>query len=255
MEYIDQVQAWLDTEPAKRDLNTGALLMLQSNRNKILYQNVIRKNNFEKIEYEIIKYISAEEPRALDPIILKMEIQIAENEKTQPLESKGKRSDHDTLPSEIQSLFESNLEIYPHMRSLHEKLKIMNSEKISSERLPFLTELLQLDSQLRQNWNTYDTYNPIPDLPVETSHAASQISENAAAVPRVVIDSKRISANRKYLSDNKAKQAALIENGDDDKAAILLEKMQNRYWELISNGDTFAPEQIAELKALGLITE
>ena len=62
-----------------------------------------------------------------------------------------------------------------------------------------------------------------------------------------------VSANRKYLSDNKAKLTVLVADGKTDKATELLDKMQVRFNELILNGETFAPDQLTELKALGII--
>lgn len=43
--YIDEqltinMQGWLNTEPAKRDLMKGAEMVLKLTRNRILYQNI-----------------------------------------------------------------------------------------------------------------------------------------------------------------------------------------------------------------------
>lgn len=242
MEYKQQVQTWLDTPEEKRSLETGAKLMLQGNRNKILYQNVLKKSNFDKIQYELLKIFTADSPREIDPIIIKLETQVAENEKTHP-EEKGKRSDHNSLPAVIQLSWVENLKIYPRMRSLHEKLKLLSETGTAADRIDALTELLQLDKKLRENWNLYDNFDIVQPIvqPVETEKTS--------------LSAKQVSAGRKFLSDNKTKQTALIEKGEDEKGAVLLEKMQNRYWELKSNGETFAPEQVAELKALGIETE
>jgi hypothetical protein len=248
MTYKEQVKEWLNTEPCQRDLEFGAKLMLQGNRNRILHQNVIKKSNFDKIAYELTKIMGEESRNNDQEVVAKMILQVANNETTQPEETKGKRADHDMLPYPVQSLFERNLQIYPEMRSLHERLKVMSETTTATERLPFLQKLLLLDEELRNNWNSYDKFdvNDIaPNLPNESEKPNEPIK----------IDAKRVSANRKYLSDNKAKLAAIIQEQNIEKATELLDKIQIRFTELIENGETFAPDQVAELKELGLNVE
>ena len=251
MTYKEQVKEWLSTEPSQRDLEFGAKLMLQGNRNKILHQNVIKKSNFEKIAYELTKIMGEESRNNDQAVVAKMVLQIAANETTQPEVTKGKRADHDTLPEAIQALFEKNLQIYPEMRSLHERLKVLSEAATGTERLPFLQRLLSLDQELRENWNLYDGFDVnaiVPNLPN---------LPNASEIPNepTKIDAKRVSANRKYLSDNKSKLAAIIQEQNAEKATELLDKMQIRFNELIENGETFATDQVAELKELGLNVE
>ena len=248
MTYKEQVKEWLSTEPSQRDLEFGAKLMLQGNRNKILHQNVIKKSNFEKIVYELTKIMGEESRNNDQALVAKMVLQVTANETTQPEETKGKRADHDTLPEAVQALFEKNLQIYPEMRSLHERLKVLSETATATERLPFLQRLLSLDQELRENWNLYDGFDVNADMPNPS---------NESEIPNepTKIDAKRVSANRKYLSDNKAKLAAIIQERNAEKASELLDKMQIRFNELIENGETFAPDQVAELKELGLNVE
>ena len=241
MTYKEQVQQWLDSPTEERNLEVGAKLMIQGNRNRILYDHVMRKSNFEKVEYELTKIMGNDLRNNDEAIELKLVVQITQNETTQPKEEeKGKRSDHDTLPEALKSAFEKNLSIYPEMRSLHERLKVLSETGSATDRLPFLEKLLSLDKELRDNWNLYDGFDP-NELKVE------EIAEKA-----VVVDFKRVSANRKYLSTNKTKLAGLLSGDNSDKAAELLTEMQIRFSELIANGETFAPDQVAELKELGL---
>ena len=58
--YIDEqltinMQGWLNTEPAKRDLMKGAEMILKLTRNRILYQNISHNPQkfASKIEYEL----------------------------------------------------------------------------------------------------------------------------------------------------------------------------------------------------------
>lgn len=244
MEYREQVKEWLDTPTEKRDLETGAKLMVQGNRNKILYNYVLKKSNFDKIQYELLKIFTANSPKEIDPIIIRLTAQINEKIETLP-DVKGKRTDHDMLPPLLQLAYVENLKIYPRMRSLHEKLKVLTTNGTAAERIDCINELLELDSKLRQNWNDYDGFNTEKNIDIDIDIDS----------PKINITAKQVSAARKYLSDNKAKQIALVNSGDTTKAELLLEKMQNRFWELKSNGETFDPTQLAELKALGIETE
>ena len=47
------------------------------------------------------------------------------------------------------------------MRNLHTKLELLSTEHSTcpdSERYPFLVEVIKLDKQYHENWNTYDHY-------------------------------------------------------------------------------------------------
>jgi len=56
---------------------------------------------------------------------------------------KGKRSDHDQLPEDIQAKYVENLSLLQRMRELHLRLRTMSTEDSTcpdSERYPFLKE-------------------------------------------------------------------------------------------------------------------
>jgi hypothetical protein len=254
--YVEKVNDWLNANPTTRSLELGAKLMLQGNRNQILHKNVLFKQNVEKVIYELEKIVGPERQTAdqvkakkTNPDITELEAKAFDiNVKLEQTDFKGKHPDHDLLPDDIKLIPEKNTEIYHQMRSLFEKLKVYSGENYSAEkRLPLLTELLEKETVLATNWKTYDLFDV--NIPVIVAAATKTLPEGEK------IDAKRVSANRKYLSDNKAKITALLESGKDDKAAELLAKMQIRFDELLRNGDTFAPEQLAELKALGLNAE
>lgn len=241
-EFEQEIQNWLDVPETERDLNTGATLMIRANRNEIMYNNVVRKSNFEKIDYELRKYLGDKyrkcDAETMQKLTTEVETVLVE---LIAEDGVGKRKDHDELPAEIQGLIFENSEKYARMRSVHERLKLMSGEGYTAcDRFPHLKTLLALSNEIRENWNTYDTY---------------VIGSEKIKPDAFKIDAKRVSANRKYLSDNKSKIKVLIEAGEVEKTAELLAKMQIRYNELIINGESFAPEQVAELKELGVIVQ
>ena len=73
----------------------------------------------------------------------------------------GKRTDHDSLPEDVQALYVENLDIVHRMRELHLKLRSLSLDGATcpdSERYPFLKEIIALDKKRVQNWDIYDHY-------------------------------------------------------------------------------------------------
>lgn len=78
--YIDEqlttdMQGWLNTEPAKRDLMKGAEMVLKLTRNRILFQNISRNPQkfASKIEYELKKYLAIRLDRKTIQDVVKMD--------------------------------------------------------------------------------------------------------------------------------------------------------------------------------------
>ena len=74
---------------------------------------------------------------------------------------KGKRADHDSLPREIQALYEEVPQLTARLRFVHTKLLTLSLDNATcpdSERYPFLKELIELDKHIKSNWERYDTF-------------------------------------------------------------------------------------------------
>lgn len=169
---------WLETPPAERDYEKGALYLLKLSGNRILYRNIIVNPaaKAELIEYQIRKYYNfrvqelthsqvAEMQKEADRII-KDHIPLAAKADTAP--AKGKRADHDSLPDEIKAKYVENLSLLQRMRELHLRLRSLSLENApcpDSDRYPFLKELISLDKKLHANWEAYDTYVPVAAAP------------------------------------------------------------------------------------------
>lgn len=174
-----EVQAWLATDPQKRDLEKGAIYLLQLSGNRIMYHNltVNLKRNADVIEYQLKKYVNFRLQKLTHEQVAQMQTEVdaiakrdklavptkTKKQKSQAEEEfkKGKRTDHDSLPEEIQACYTSNLSILQKMRNLHTKLQLLSTENATcpdSERYPFLKELIALDKQYHDNWKKYDTF-------------------------------------------------------------------------------------------------
>ena len=240
--FNEQVQNWLDTPAAERSLEVGATLMLQANKNRILHQNVLRRNNFDKIEYELKKYLGDKYQKCTQETVAELEKVVTENAGTQKPDTTGKREDHDSLPAEIQALFSRNLEIYPRMRSIHERLKVLSGEGFSAcDRLPHLKELLKMDEELRENWDKYDNYDP-----------TKAPENNPNSDPLTV---QEVQKHRTYLSRATKEIPEKRKNGKTDSADNQLKEAQIRYDKLILDGQSFDEKMIEDLKSIGIKTE
>ena len=136
-----KIQDYLDTPPSERDVVAGATLLLSLNRNKILFQNVIRKPEkfADKVEYELRKHLKIRlDGKTVSDIAL-MNITVipsaqriidggvpvldVDDEFPEANVAKGRRMDHDRLPPEIQRLWTDNGALWFKIKELFEQLK------------------------------------------------------------------------------------------------------------------------------------
>ena len=241
------------------NLEKAALLLLRFNKNRILYNNITKRKLFAKLKYEAGKTFDLFCARlGINPDNFKDDptAEMAEQEKrfqSIPLieeleKTRGIRSDHDTLPENIRQLFTQNSELFLRMRKLHEALKTMDGAK-PCDRFPYIKEFLELDDTVVKNWEMYDAYkleteiNTDGDKNVTVNKMMTETTQN--------IDAKRISANRKYISDNKEKLAKLSAE-NSPKAEALRVKMQERVTELLTANAGMSDEQLTDLAKLGI---
>ena len=187
-DLMPKVKAYLDAKPEERNLEEGALMVLQLTNNRIMYQNFMRrpKQYASRIEYELRKkyqfYLQQVTHEEVKEMSAQVEHIVEEHHITSENEEfkKGKRVDHDALPVEIQALYAENLSIMQQMRRLHTQLQLLSVENSTcpdSERYPFLKELIALDKRYHANWERYDHFKVGEPLPEAT---AEHIEEHPA---------------------------------------------------------------------------
>lgn len=261
------MQGWLSEQSENRSLAEGAELLLRLNRNRWMYQQILRTRNFSKLEYELKKHLAirldgltlqevAEMEQRVVPAAkesLECDVPVISTDAENPApQFAGKRADHDELTADIQALYKKNGEIYFKLKQTFETLKQMLDAQ-PCDRYEYLKVLDDLDKQYRANWEEYDHFIPeAAPVASEKEVTADEVAVQAAAVSA---DPKKLQAARKYLSENAPKLAALIEAQDEDKAEKLRAKMQERISTLQAAGQTFAPAFQATLVELGLIIE
>lgn len=249
-DLTNEIKRILELPLEKVDIDKAALLLLRINRNKIMYSNLIRRRSVEKVLYELRKHYDFRMQNEALKNTAQMEFQVAEvvkkipelnsSKATEEKVEKGRRQDHDSLPEEIQAYYLENFNILRRMRKLHEQLKLMNDDR-PCDRYPYLCELLDLDTQLRGNWHYYDSYViGTPVVKKETNFENEKVPETA--------NPKKVSAARKYLSDNKKKISTL----ESPEREELIAKMQTRLDYLISSEAGISDTQMNEFKEIGL---
>ena len=170
LELTPKIKEWLDTDPSERDIRAGAELLLRINRNRILYDNIMRNpaRHAATLEYQMKRILKQ---RLIDTTHEEVAQMMTEVDaiarqhgfsKSQRSEfQRGKRADHDQLPPEVQQLYVDNADIMRRMREAHTRLRMINSTNSTcpdSDRYPLAKDIIRLDLQYRDNWNLYDHY-------------------------------------------------------------------------------------------------
>ena len=254
--FTEKIRQWLDTPADGRDILAGATMLLQLNKNRILYANIVRhpERFMGKLEYELRKhlrirldgYTLREVVRMEREVVPAVALTLDEGVPAEPSEDEdgqkhyiGKREDHDALPEDIQALYTRNGEVYAKLKETFETLKQMEKAQ-ACDRYEHLKLLCELDEEYRANWEKYDHYDPSAvNNPEDGSQGSGQ----------------KVSAARKYISTNKEKLASFIEAGDEEKAAALRAKIQERIAIILADGGDFDASYKEALSSLGLTFE
>lgn len=242
--------ATLELILTKKDYEEGLLLLAKISKNRMLVQNLTKKRNPAKLEYELKKIaahlkIGVKKPKAAPApqknkpasksIVTKEVTLSSDDEPVLKIMHGKKQINPDDLPADIKKRWEFCRDSYKEIRALSEKLKLM--EKASPEdRQPLTERMTSLDDQIRANWEVIDAWQP------------GQKSENKNDGEK--IDHKRINANRKYISTNLQKLKAGM---DAAKAEILKDNLKIRLQELLDAGEKLNQETLDELTKAGVI--
>lgn len=188
--FTQQIKAWLDTPPAERDYNVGALFLLKLSGNQIMYKNIVAQidRQHEFVEYQLQKYynfrVQALTHQQVEEMSAQVEAIVAEHiplaAAADEQSQKGRRADHDALPDDIKAKYVENLSILQHMRELHLKLRSLSTGNAvcpDSERYPFLKELISLDKKLHANWEAYDHFVVEPTATTKKKKATPKGSQ------------------------------------------------------------------------------
>lgn len=224
---MQDVKDWLESE--ERDYSVGLILLGNHSKNRILLQNLSRKPRPSKLVYELEKICLREKVhfnKTNTPIFLSTPVN-----NIQKVVRKNPFILYNELPEHMRELRKENLERYKKARSLHEKCKLLNTPE---ERVPLLEQLEELTKIISGNWDIINEY-----LEEKAKPREGEV---------VIIDDKKIQANRTYLSRGLASMATL----KGAARAKKIEAMQKRVNELLSVKSEFTEDYIKQLKEIGI---
>lgn len=221
------IEEWLNSD---KDYSIGLVLLQQVSKNKFLLQGLMRKKNQSKLEYELGKFASAKPVQAKPAPEIHLKVNSSAESERRRVVRGTHEINYDDLPRELKARWDQNRDNYKLIRSLHEKLKLM--EKASdADRAKLTNKIVEMDDQIRTNWDVIDKWDPTAKTDVPG------------------LDHKRINANRKFICTNLPKMETV---SDPVKKARIAQNLQDRYNELKNANEVFAPETIAELTKYGI---
>lgn len=274
MKYTDSkltasISEWLNTSVADRDVRVGADMMLALNRNRALYNTVLRNPEkfMPKLEYELRKYLrlrldsksvaDAERmeatvmPRIAEIVAEAPEIS-SDDELPEPVIAKGRRADHESLPAHIQALWDSNGRRYQRMVILFNELKNM-ADALPCDRYEKLCILGELDSAYRKNLELYDSFVAPPAKDDALAEDCSGCTDDATAVADAASADnivKAVNAARKTISKYRKMLSGMSD--DDPKRQSAIAKLQEAANVIQSSGSGLADDTKNDLRALGI---
>lgn len=283
------IQEFLDTPRDERDVPAGAEMLLQLNRNQILYQNILRnpENLADTLEYELQKYLKIRlDGYTMHEVAVMNETVVpAALETLQAGAPDGGEDTHAENAGEATTAQDQNSaeNIPPDLadapaieadndhgmtaavrglRPDHEELPAEIQELVTKNRDRFFrikhiyNQLLTMEEacvsdryELLQQLKELDTQYRADWQKYDSFVIGTPISEEQQAA----VDANTISAARKYLSSNLPKLDALKD--EPEKAEALLAKMQERVDLLNRAKATFDAEYRDRLEAAGLSFE
>ena len=285
-----RVEEWLSKKKhTEAELADGAMMVLQCNRNRAMYNTMMRKPSHyeEKMVYELKKHLdmNLEDVKNMEkqilPVITKA---IADTEaaadkaaepdnpvpedsflpapalsseepyeQTDDIVARGKRTDHDELPETIRAIWDKNAERYKKIKQAHETCKTLTA---ACDRYEFTMAIAELWADYKKDFDTYDHYVL---LPVNDEAGKDKTEEMQLSAE----DLRQINAARPYISNNLPKLLELVklskEEGftDDQKEKLesWREKIQQRVDVLVRCKQVIKDELKAKLISADITLE
>ena len=247
--FTQKISQWFDSEHTDENIREGAMMLLQINNNKHLYQ-VISFNpqgKLELLKYELRKHLNYRNAgmtldevrnydKAVTPLLQVAVDRTAEADEQAPdftphlpqlcgdnvvlcpeaIIAKGKRADHNQLPAHIQDIWEANAALWKKIKEHFEACKAYTQSCDRYEGLHAADEgFKQLLGTLKQEYYAYKQGMEIYD------HASVTNPEDEPAEQQTdaAITAKQISNARSYITKSLPKIIELQESGEADKAA------------------------------------
>lgn len=281
--FTQKIKQWFDSEHTDENIREGAMLLLQINNNRHLYQQIMLRPQrmLEHLKYELqkhydyrIKGLSLDEVRKFDgevtPLLQKAvdstadadklaadvapHLPFVDAENTDSIDAtaiiaKGKRADHDQLPDEIKEIWDANIQRWKRIKELFEACKAYQLscdrfEGLNAANEEFQKMLLTLKTEYYAYKQSMDQYD----------HAVpGQKEENAETKTEVVISANAIGNARSYITKNIDKLIQLKADGKTEQAEKLQANIEQRVKTLLDAKAEIKPATLDKIKEAGIV--
>lgn len=284
MAYLDpkftqELADWLNSDHSSDEkIREGAMLLLRTNRNKLLYQQIIRtpQRLLKKLEYEIGKHLVirndgltlTEVETMAEKLMPKVEAaqnaipegkvdvlpivtppEAGDNEQ-ELIVAKGKRPDHDALPVDIQNIWPKNAERWKKIKELFELCKQLEQPCDRYEHLKVMKEAWY---KYKDEMARYDDFKATDDT-TEGENKKPELTEQ---------EKKSVNYAQSYISRylpqllELKQQAQEPDFSEEDQAKLeeLREKLQNRVNTLLKYKVALTDQRKADLVSVDIVLE
>lgn len=283
VKFTQKIKQWFYSEHTDENIREGAMLLLQINNNRHLYQQIMLRPQrmLEHLKYELqkhydyrIKGLSLDEVRKFDgevtPLLQKAvdstadadklaadvapHLPFVDAENTYSIDAtaiiaKGKRADHDQLPDDIKEIWDANIQRWKRIKELFEACKAYQLscdrfEGLNAANEEFQKMLLTLKTEYYAYKQSMDQYD----------HAVpGQKEENAETKTDVVISANAIGNARSYITKNIDKLIQLKADGKTEQAEKLQANIEQRVKTLLDAKAEIKPATLDKIKEAGIV--
>jgi D-ribose pyranose/furanose isomerase RbsD len=216
MNLKEQIKEWLESE--EKDFNQGLQLYIEASHNRSVMLYLQRKNNHEKLTYELNKLLKQvparlEKQQAI-PFASKANIT---NKKSRNRVEKSsthkilqpRKIDREKLPEDLQKVYDSVGDQYKIQRNLHEKMKLAETDE---SRAQLREQLVEVDDYISKAWNAIDLF-------IKTGQEPK--SEDKKDVDKL----KAINSARSYISKGLNALEKLTDKKKEERIAAICERV------------------------------
>lgn len=281
--FTQKITQWFDSEHTDDNIREGAMLLLQMNNNRHLYQQIMLRpqHMLEHLKYELqkhygyrIKGMTLDEVRKFDgevtPLLQRAadvtadadklaadvapHLPVVDAENTDSIDAsaiiaKGKRVDHDLLPDEIKEIWEANCQRWKRIKELFEACK---SYQLSCDRFEGLNAANEEFQKMLLTLKTeYYAYKQGME---QYDHAELGVEEPETPEPKseAVVSANAIGNARSYIAKNLDKLIQMKADGKVEQAAKLQANVEQRVHILLDAKADIKQETLAKIKEAGI---
>lgn len=281
--FTQKIKQWFDSEHTDDNIREGALMLLQINNNRHLYQQILLRPQkmLDHLIYELQKHygyrtkgMTLDEVHKFDvevtPLLQKAvdstadadklaadvapHLPFVDAENTDSIDAtaiiaKGKRADHDQLPDEIKEIWDANIQRWKRIKEFFEACKAYQLscdrfEGLNAANEEFQKMLLTLKTEYYAYKQSMDQYD----------HAVpGQKEENAETKTEVVISANAIGNARSYITKNIDKLIQLKADGKTEQAEKLQANIEQRVKTLLDAKAEIKPATLDKIKEAGIV--